>query len=242
MAESNAVKLWDQTLHAAMKLPVVSVDRKEFLSKELSVLCSPDQVQIAIESKPSDVLTREQIEKIAKGVINYHLTVATATSALAGIPGGWWMAGTIPADLAQFYGHILALAQKLLYLYGFPDLQENGKLTDEAIQILTLAIGVMSGAKAAITGLNKVLNMLAEAVVKQLPKLGLTKYGIFVISKQVAKWLGVKLTTKGFSQGVGKLLPLVGAPISAALTYWTFRPMAYKFKRYLDGNYDALKS
>lgn len=241
MAEINAVKLWDQTLHAAMKLPVVSVDRKEFLSKELSVICSLEQVQIAIESKPSDVLNKAQIEKIAKGVINYHLTVVTATSALAGIPGGWWMAGTIPADLAQFYGHILAMAQKLLYLYGFPDLNENGKLTDEAASILTLTIGVMSGAQAAITGFSNVLKMLAENIVKQLPKQGLTKYGIFVMSKQVAKWLGVRLTTKGFAQGAGKLLPLVGAPISAAITYWTFKPMANKFKKYLDSNFESLK-
>ncbi|MBR4263997.1 MAG: hypothetical protein IKQ48_05425 [Paludibacteraceae bacterium] len=242
MAEINEVQLWNQTLAAAMKLPMVAVNRKEFLTKELSIFCSPEQVETAIASKPSDVLTKEQIGKIANGVIKYHLTVVTATSSLAGIPGGWFIAGTIPADLAQFYGHVLSMAQKLMYLYGFPDFQEsNGKLSDEALQILTLAIGVMSGATAAANAFKQVLNMLAENVVKQLPKQALTKSGIYVAAKAVAKWLGISLTKRSFAQGVGKFIPLVGAPISGALTYWTFRPMAYKLKRYLDSNYELLK-
>ena len=29
--------------------------------------------------------------------------------ASAGLPGGWVLNGTIPADIAQFYGHIFAL-------------------------------------------------------------------------------------------------------------------------------------
>ena len=240
MAEIDGLKLWNQTLQAAMKLPVVSVNRKEFFAKELVVYCSPKQIEQALQSKPADVLSKEQISKIANGIIKYHLTVVTATSALAGIPGGWVMAGTIPADLAQFYGHILSLAQKLMYLYGFPDFQEDGKLTDEAQQILTLSIGVMSGANAAISGFKSVIQMLAETAAKQLPKQALTKSSIYVLSKSVAKALGIQLTKKSFSQGVGKVIPLVGAPISGTLTYFTFRPMAYKLKRYLDNNYDIL--
>lgn len=242
MAEINTVQLWNKTLQAAMKLPLVQVNRTEFLTKELAPFCSEEQLQIAINGKPLQVISIEQIKKIAKGVIKNHLTAVTLTSALAGIPGGWFLAGTVPTDLAQFYGHILCMAQKLLYLYGTPDMQDEGKkLTDEAMQILTLSIGVMSGAKVAIDGLNQALKMLSKSVVKQLPKQALTKSGVFVVCKQVAKWLGVQLTKKSFSTGVGKLIPLVGAPISGALTYWTFRPMAYKFKKYLDSNLEILK-
>ena len=66
----------------------------------------------------------------------------------------------------------------------------------------------------------------------------MTKYAIYNISKQVAKWIGVKLTKDSFSRGVSKVIPLIGAPISAGLTYWTFKPMANKLKKYLD---DELK-
>ena len=39
-----------------------------------------------------------------------------------------------------------------------------------------------------------------------------------------------------FAKGAGKVIPLIGAPISAALTYWTFKPMASKLKKQLDNN------
>ena len=38
------------------------------------------------------------------------------------------MAATIPADLAQDFWHAIVLSQKLAYLYGWPDLLEDGEL------------------------------------------------------------------------------------------------------------------
>lgn len=237
MKEINAVQLWNKTLQAAMKLPMVSVNRAEFITTELTPFCSEEQIKLAIEGKPSQVISFEQIQKIAKGIIKNHLTAVTLTSALAGIPGGWFMTGTIPADLVQFYGHILSMAQKLLYLYGMPNMQDDsGKLTEEATHILTLSIGAMSGAQAAITTLNQVLQMLAQSITKQLPKQALTQSGIYVACKIVAKWLGVKLTKTSFAEVLGKAVPLAGAPVSGGLTYWTFRSMANKFKKYLDNS------
>ena len=40
------------------------------------------------------------------------------------------MVGTVPADLAQFYWHTLVLAQKLAYLYGWPDLSDKGEVDE----------------------------------------------------------------------------------------------------------------
>ena len=41
------------------------------------------------------------------------------------MPGGLGLALAIPADLAQFYGNILALSQKLMYIYGWPDIRDK---------------------------------------------------------------------------------------------------------------------
>ena len=68
----------------------------------------------------------------------------------------------------------------------------------------------------------------------RLPRQTLTKYAIYNISKQVAKWIGIKLTKDTFARGVSKVIPLIGAPISAGLTYWTFKPMANRLKKSLD--------
>lgn len=64
--------------------------------------------------------------------------------------------------------------------------------------------------------------------------MALTKYAFYNISKQVAKWIGIRLTRETFAKGAGKVIPLIGAPVSAAITYWTFKPMADKLKKQLD--------
>lgn len=232
---SNEVDLWNKAMNMAMAIPFVKVNREEFIKKELSPFCTPEQIQVAISETPIKVLNVGQISKIANGCIKYHLTLVCSASALAGIPGGWAMAGTIPADIAQFYAHVFALTQKMLYIYGWPDLQnEEGKLTDEAAQILTLFTGVMMGSQVASEALKQLANAFAKQVAVRLPKQALTKYAIYNISKQVAKWIGIKLTKDSFSKGISKVIPLIGAPISAGLTYWTFKPMANKLKKYLD--------
>ena len=56
----------------------------------------------------------------------------TALSAIAGIPGGFALLATVPADTAQYLGHMLRVAQKLAYLYRWPDLFEEDDEPDDA--------------------------------------------------------------------------------------------------------------
>lgn len=233
--ESKEVELWNKALNGAMALPFVKVDRESFLRKELAVYCTSGQLSTAITESPVKVLTKAQINKIANGCIKYHLTLVCSASALAGLPGGWAMAASIPADIAQFYGHVFALTQKLLYLYGWSDLSdENGKLNDDTAQILTLFVGIMMGSHAATEAIKNLTKAFAQQVAVRLPKQALTKYAIYNVAKQVAKWIGIKLTKDGFAKGLAKVVPLIGAPISAGVTYWTFKPMANKLKKHLD--------
>lgn len=227
--------IWTKTLNAAIQLPFVGVDRKEFLRKELSPYCTPEQIQTALDDSPVKVITQKQLNKICKGCIDYHTTLVCAASAVAGIPGGAGMFVAIPADMAQFYGHVLALIQKLMYLYGWPDFKESdGKLTDETANILTLFVGIMFGSKEATIMLNKLLQEFSKQAAKRIPKIALTKYGFYVVAKQVGKWIGVTITKDSFAKGVSKIIPLIGAPVSAAVTYWTFRPMCQKLKAFLN--------
>ena len=233
---NTEISLWNKTLKSAIALPLVRVEREAFLRKELALYCTNEQLDIAISESPIKVLTKKQINRIANGCIKYHLTLVCAASALAGVPGGWGMLATVPADIAQFYGHVFALTQKLLYLYGWKDLSdEKGQLNDEAAQILTLFTGVMMGAQIANDVLNNIIKAFAEQVAVRLPKQALTKSAIYNAIKQVAKWIGIKLTKDSFAKGASKVIPLIGAPISAGVTYWTFKRMANRLKRFLDG-------
>lgn len=233
--ENNTrLTLWNRVLATSVRMPFVKVDRDEFLTKELSKFCTPMEVMTALNESPLNVLTKKEIDKLANQCISYHLTMVSGTSALMGIPGGWWMAGTIPTDLAQFYGHILSLMQKLLYLYGWPSLTDVKKqLDEESLNIMTLFVGVMMGNKLAIEALSKVVAQVSKNASIKISETVVAHYTI-----KIAQWIGINMTKESFAKGVGKVVPLVGAPLSATITYYTFRPMARRLKKHLDELYD----
>lgn len=237
MAEENqekSVTLWNKVLQTSLKLPFVNVNRDEFLTKELSKFCTPMEVMTALDDSPLRVLNKKEIDKLANQCIKYHLTMVCGTSALMGLPGGWWMAGSIPADITQFYGHILSLMQKLIYLYGWPALTNvNKQLDDESLNIMTLFVGAMMGNKLAVEALTKVMSQVSKNAGIKLSETLMAQYAI-----KIAQWIGINMTKEGFAKGVGKVVPLVGAPISATITYYTFRPMARRLKSHLDELYD----
>ncbi len=231
---SNEVTIWNKVMGAALSMPGVKVDRDDFLKKELKNYCSPEQLNLAISSRPINGVSKEIIDRIANACINSHTTKVTTISAVAGIPGGFAMAGTIPADMAQYYWHVFVLAQKLAYLYGFPDLRdENGNLTDTASDMLTLFVGVMMGASAANQAIKGLAKEFAKQVVKRPPQKALTKTMYYPIIKQIAKWIGVKLTKDTFAKGLGKVIPILGGIISGGLTLATFRPSAKRLQHKL---------
>ena len=234
MENEKSISLWNKVISNSLRLPFVKVDRETFLTKELSKFCTPMELMVALESSPLAVLSKKEIDKLANQCISYHLTMVCGTSALMGLPGGWWMAGTIPTDITQFYGHILSLMQKLIYLYGWPSLTDiNNQLDDESLDIMTLFVGAMMGNKMAIDALGKVMTYAGKNAGVRMSETMMAHYAV-----KIAQWIGVNMTKEGFAKGVGKVIPLVGAPISATITYYTFRPMARRLKRHLDELYD----
>ena len=98
---SSEVTVWNKVMGAALSMPGVKVDRDEFLKKELKIYCSPEQLEQAISSRPINGVSKDVIDRIASACINSHTAKVTAVSAIAGIPGGLAMAGTIPAETRQ---------------------------------------------------------------------------------------------------------------------------------------------
>ena len=230
---ANEVTVWNKVMSSAMAIPGVKVDRESFLMSELRQYCSKDELEKAMNN-PVDVLSEDRIDSLANACINNHLVKVTSLSVVSGIPGGLAMAATIPADMAQYYWHTFVLAQKLAYLYGIPDLRdENGNLTETSQDMLTLFVGVMLGAAAANNAIKNVSKAFAVQVVKRLPQKALTKTIYYPIIKQVAKWIGIKLTKDTFAKGLGKTIPILGGVISGGLTAATFRPSAKRLQRKL---------
>ncbi|MDR2537173.1 MAG: hypothetical protein LBC46_02595 [Treponema sp.] len=231
--EKETSGVWYGILDAALKIPGARVDRVNFLQKEFTKY-SGDELSNILDQGPGKAgVSIQDLEKIADGEIRSHASIVTGTSFLAGLPGGLAMAGTIPADLAQYYYHVIVIAQKLAYIYGWPDLQvdSEGEADQDAfLSVLTIFIGIMSGAKEANSALQPMTEVLRTEPSRKLPVIALAKIGLPQIAKQVAKVLGANLAKQGLAKGIGKIVPLIGGAISGAVTIATYWPMANTLK------------
>ena len=201
---------FSQVLEVAARLPGVRINRAAYLRAALKRHCAEEQIERAIAGSPAAAgIPLQIITDVAHTSIAYETSKATGLSAVAGIPGGLAMFGTVPGDMAQYLGHMLRIAQKLAYIYSWPDLfADGGDEIDEATEgILTLFVGVMVGVQFAQGGVSKVSAMIASQVVKKLPQQALTKGAIYPIVNKVAAFLGVSMTKKLFASGVAKAIP-----------------------------------
>lgn len=231
---------WDGVMDLALQVPGIQVDRMDYLSKAFSLY---GDVSALDRKRPIDVFDKQIVTKIADDAINGQTRTVTAISTLAGIPGGLAMMASIPADLAQYYYHVLVIAQKLCYIYGWPDLRdENGEIGEGARGVLTIFVGVMLGAQAANKVVGDLAKRFAGQVARRLPQQALTKGFIYPIVKQIAKWIGVKMTKDIFAKGLSKAIPIIGGVSSGAITFATFKPMAKKLQKELGKEMNLHKS
>lgn len=223
-------------IESAAKLPLVRINRTEFLSKNLSKLCTPLQLHKAIgEGTLHADIPISTLDSLANAVINAETIKVTAISAAAGLPGGIAMAATIPADLAQFYGFVIRTAQELAYIYGWDEMfAESSELDARTESQLVLFIGVMSGVGAANKVVGKLFGEVAmKSVAKKVAAKALTKTWYYPIVKKIAALLGKNMVKATFAKGVSKVVPIIGGAISGGLTLATFKPMAHKLKKHL---------
>jgi hypothetical protein len=243
MDKENLV--WNKVLATVLKMPGVKVDRVAFLRKELRPYCNQSRLQMLGSVRPYTVVSEQVIDKLAKQCVRSHTALATATSAVVGLPGGLAMAATMPVDLVQYFYHVFVLSQKLAYLYGYPDffaeweVSENTddtdvpEMSDMSVDLLTIFMGVMMGAPVAEKGIAELSKAVAESAVTRLPRVALTKTAVFPIAAQIAKMVGSRYTKQSFTKGVGRFIPLAGGLFSGGLTLYTFRKGANRLRRQL---------
>ena len=233
ISEEQAAQNFQMVLVSASQLPGVSINRNKYLAGALNKHFSPEVITMAIETSPAAAgITPEDLGAIADASIRYEATKVTALSAASGIPGGLAMAGTVPADLAQYFAHVLRISQKLAFLYSWENLftGTEEEIDDETKNLLILFIGVMFGANEATDAIAKISQSAAAAAAKKIPQKALTKGVVYPVVKKVAGYLGVKMTKDVFAKGVSKAIPIIGAIISGGITLATYTPMCMKLK------------
>ncbi|MDB7101302.1 EcsC family protein [Enterococcus mundtii] len=218
--ESLALKVVNESL----KLPLVKVNRSEFLVKAFGEKVK--NIDQLIEKGPQTFLSKEKLDQVADSRIHSIVAQSSTLSFATGLPGGLAMAATIPADITQFYGYSLKLAQEISYIYGYKDIwNQQGELTGEAKETLILYLGIMLG----VTTAGSAVRILSGKLSTQ----ALTKTIYYPVTKKVLAVFGTKLTKTTFAKGVSKAVPLVGGVVSGGLNYFSMKPMAMRLKNEL---------
>ena len=221
----------------SLRIPGIKINRAEFLQKELFKNYPQEIIDDAIEYNPAHAnIPVEEIDKIADQVIKFERNCVSGISTALGMPGGVAMAATIPADIAQYYGYMLRATQKLMYLYGFPEInttENDYKFDSETINILIICLGVMYGVAGANKALKAMAKALAVGVEKKLMKAALTKGTIYPIVKSATTWFGKRMTKEVFAGFFKKAIPFVGGVIGGGITFASFKPCCDKLKKSL---------
>lgn len=215
-----------------LRIPGVHIDREEFLRKQFMKNYANDVIQDAVKFNPAHAgITVEEIDNIADQVIQYERNCVSGISLALGAPGGVAMVATLPTDIAQYYGYMLRAIQKLLYLYGFPEINvENGvNIDDETMNLITLCLGVMYGVEGSVASIKILSNALGKGVEKKLLQKALTKGTFYPIVKKISRWFSVCMTKQVFAGFFRKAIPVVGGGI----TYLSFKPCCDNLKKSL---------
>ncbi|EPF4319401.1 MULTISPECIES: EcsC family protein [Enterococcus] len=233
--EQNNESLALKVVNESLKLPFIKIDRSEFLIKTFGE--QVDDIQKLIDEGPQVFFSKEELDESAKKVINANVLQSSSLSFASGLPGGFAMAATIPADIAQFYGYSLKLAQEISYIYGYNNMwSDQGELTEDAKNTLILYLGVMLGVTSAGAAVRILSNKMALQALKKIPQKALTKTIYYPIIKKVMAIFGTKLTKATFAKGVSKFIPLFGGAVSGTMNYISLKPMANRLKDELGKN------
>lgn len=217
-------------IHKSLRVPGVAINRNKFLKNQFSTYCTPEIVDEVVKTSPQKAgVDSKIIEKVVKNAVAFERNMCAAASVGLGyVPGGLAIdAATTAADLTQYYAAIIRVAQKILYLYGFPEIDLNNTdgidVDDGTINILILCLGTMAGVGEANQAIKKVAELLAKGVQKELMKVALTKKLIYKVVKKICNYLTISLTKDLFTKGVANAIKFLGGAIMGGLTFFSFQ-------------------
>lgn len=224
-------------LQKVIRLRGVRIDRAQFLTSELHKRgIGPSEIEKAIAESPAIAgISPAMLDEIAESAIDFETGKSTALSFAAGLPGGFAMIGTVPADITQFYVHAFRVMQKTAYIYGWKSfLNDIDDIDDETLGMLAAFLGVMMGVGGASASLSLFAVQVARpAVQKKIASVALTKTAWYLPMKQTLRLIGVQITKQSFAKTVSKVVPLVGGVVSGGLTFVSLNTQSKRLMKHL---------
>ncbi len=230
MAEPSQDKLYAttlQTISAVSKLPVVRVDREAFLRKHFG---DSEHLDVIVARGPQAVYSAKSLRGKASSLIRNSAAKTSVVSFASGLPGNpAVMIAAGGADVAQYFGFAINLAQQIAYLFGEDELFDRGGELSEAAQLRVIAyLGAMFGAAGAAALVSNTSKVAGANLGKKVAAQALTKTAWYPLVKKVGAVIGLKITKKTVEKTITKAVPVVGGVVSGGLTYVTFRPMGHR--------------
>lgn len=225
-----------QTVGAVAKFPVVRVNREDFLRKQFSDSPYLDEI---IANGPQAVYSINYLTKLAEKIVESCTNKTAATSFITGLPGNpVMMVAAGGADIVQYFGFAINMAQQIAYLFGEDDLflGESDEISEQTKFRLIVYLGIMFGAGGAASLISSVSRKSSQIIAKRVATKPLTKTVWYPVFKKVATNIGQKITKKTVEKTITKALPVVGGVISSGITYITFKPMGKKLIQALVDN------
>ena len=225
----------EEIIAQIIKLPNVKVDRAAFLQRELIRYYPEETVKTAIEHNPAYAgIDKQEINKIADQVIQNETNKVSGISFAAGLPGGFALAASIPADVIQYFAFTVKAIQEIAYLYGFDELDFADEEADSyAMDQILIFLGAMYDVQGVDDSIKVIAEAAANKTSKALANEALTKTAIYPVVKRVAKELRSKIAKRIYVKSASKIVPVVGGAVSGGLTYATFKPNCKRLKRSL---------
>ena len=223
-------------LKKVVRFPGVRINRDEFLRQELTKLrASEEVIERALATSPALAgVPLLVLDTLADETITYETNKSAALSFAAGLPGGFAMLGTIPADLMQYYAHALRIMQKLAYLYGWRDLLADVDEDDEMLGVLAVFFGVMLGVGGAAQSLTAFARIAAKtAYQKHVTKRALMSITWYPVVKYSLRVIGINITKSSFTKGASKIVPVIGGFVSSGLTFMALQTQSARLKGHL---------
>ena len=223
-------------LKKVVRFPGVRINRDEFLRQELTKLrASEEVIERALATSPALAgVPLLALDTLADETITYETNKSAALSFAAGLPGGFAMLGTIPADLMQYYAHALRIMQKLAYLYGWRDLLADVDEDDEILGVLAVFFGVMLGVGGAAQSLTAFARIAARtAYQKHVTKRALMSITWYPVVKYSLRVIGINITKSSFTKGASKIVPVIGGFVSSGLTFMALQTQSARLKGHL---------
>ena len=227
---------------AVAEFPIIRVDRADFLRKQFADSPYIDRI---ISNGPQSVYTVESLRKKADGVVKSCTNKTALISFVSGLPSNpALMVALGGADVVQYFGFAINMAQQIAYLFGEDDLFDGdaGSFSEEAKMRIVAYLGAMFGAGGAALLIARTSKIAGANIGKKVAAKALTKTAWYPLFKKVAAAVGQKITKKTVEKTITKAAPVVGGFISGGITYITFRPMGNRiadvFVKNLNGEFD----